>query len=510
MAYSEHALVALSLLSSKVKTIPLNPLPPVWMSLHPLHHTILSTFLKSYSSILYIPAYTTLQCLYARMSLPTTTHDLRRLPETQQPQLTTDHYHHYSDSITITFTQLFALLGALLTLKLYHGISTLSHGKRPAHQSIEELERRIVALFQAVVPEGLYRINSMGSNSGSGSGAASRYSFHCDSDGNKCGKGSGKKNGNGSAARSMASASTHRAQPGNRMIDLDKATTEEGSAHSPLMRVTTNIAPAIRMSQGLSRTSGDQLFRTVTAGTTITESVPEMSLDNSHGGNRQSFASCQAHCGSMSSAAPPPPASIYAAYRPGTPSSTLTCPPPQNTPETGMPITTNLDRFILQVRPPRSTFIGRFPTEEDGRSPIVSQSKLTNESEEEPPTEKLDKWPGVEQEQSRSSSHEEPPKKELVKRRFIKGNVSPTDKDDENSPIYDAGRAETELDSVGGENEDEDGDGEGGLKLMLVRSAESYPGKFPVSEGLPLEALATAPICVRGKAQTSVRPLSEL
>jgi len=56
MAYSEHALVALSLLSSKVKTIPLNPLPPVWMSLHPLHHTILSTFLKSYSSILYIPS----------------------------------------------------------------------------------------------------------------------------------------------------------------------------------------------------------------------------------------------------------------------------------------------------------------------------------------------------------------------------------------------------------------------------------------------------------------------
>lgn len=447
------------------------------------------------------------------MSLPTTTHDLRRLPETQQPQPTADNYYNYSNysnSITITFTQLFTLLGALLTLKFYHGLSTISHGKRPAHQSIEELERRIVALFQAIVPEGLYQVNSRGSNSGSGSDAASRHSFPCDNGGNKSGNGSGKRNGNGSAARSMASASTHRLQPGNAIIDLDNATTEEGSAHSPLMRVTTNIAPAIRMSQGLSRMSGEQLVRTATAGTTITESIPEMSLDNIHGDNRQSFASCQAYCGSMSSAAPPP-VSAYAAYRPGTPSF---CPPPQNTPESGTPAITNLDRFILQVRPPRSTFIGRFPTDEDGWSPIVSQRELTNESEEESPTNRLNKWPGVEQEQSRSSSHEEEsPKNELVKWRFGKEDV-----DDVHSSIYDAEGVETDSnsdedgneDDDGDGNEDDDGDGEGGLKLVLVRSAESYPGKFPVSEGLPLEALATAPICLRGKAQTSVRPLSEI
>lgn len=449
------------------------------------------------------------------MSLPTTTQDLRHLPEMQQPQPTTDHYHNYSNSITLTFTQIFSLLRTLLTLKFYYSLYTLSHGKRPTHQSIKELEHRIVALFQAIVPEGLYRMNSRGSNSASGSGAASRRSFPCDSSGNKKGTGSGNGKGNGNEngnrsgngkARSVASASTQRTQPGDGMIDLHSATTQEGSAHSPLMRVTTNIAPAIRMSQGLPRMSGEQLVRTVTAGTTIAESIPEMSLDNSHGDNRQSFASCQAYCGSISSAAPPP-VSIYTAYRPGTPSSsTLAYAPPQNTPELGTPITANIDRLILQARLPRSTLIGRYPTEEEERWPVVSQRELTNESEEESPM-RLDKWPGVEQEQSRSSGQEEElPKNELVKWRFGKEEVSPTDKDDVHLPIYDAECVGTESDSDGDENEDEDP--EGGLRL--IRSAESYPGRFPVSEGLPLAALATAPICVRGKAHTSVRPLSEV
>ncbi|EYE90045.1 uncharacterized protein EURHEDRAFT_527299 [Aspergillus ruber CBS 135680] len=440
------------------------------------------------------------------MSLPTTTQDLRHFPETQQPRPTTDHYHNYSNSITLTFTQFFSLLGTLLALKFYYGLYTLSHGKRPTHQSIKELEHRIVALFQAIVPEGLYRMDSRGPNLTSGSGAASRRSFPCDSDGKKSGNRNEDGNGSGNGkARSVASASTQRTQPGDGMIDLHNATTQEGSAHSPLMRVTTNIAPAIRMSQGLSKMSGEQLVRTVTAGTTIAENIPEMSLDNSNGDNRQSFTSCQAYCGSMSSAAPPP-VSIYTAYRPGTPSSTLTYAPPQNTPESGTPITTSIDRLILQARPPRSTLIGRYPTEEEERWPVVSQRELTNESEEESPT-RLTKWPGVEQEQSRSSvQEEEPPKNEFVKWRFGKEEVSPTDKDDIHSPIYDAERVETESDSDGDENEDKDP--EGGLKL--IRSAESYPGKFPVSEGLPLTALATAPICVRGKAQTSVRPLSEV
>lgn len=46
--------------------------------------------------------------------------------------------------------------------------------------------------------------------------------------------------------------------------------------------------------------------------------------------------------------------------------------------------------------------------------------------------------------------------------------------------------------------------------LQTTRSAESFPGKFPVSDGLDLGALATAPIQVKGKGTTSVRPFSDV
>lgn len=46
--------------------------------------------------------------------------------------------------------------------------------------------------------------------------------------------------------------------------------------------------------------------------------------------------------------------------------------------------------------------------------------------------------------------------------------------------------------------------------LQATRSAESFPGKFPVSDGLELGALATAPIQVKGKGTTSVRPFSDV
>lgn len=47
-------------------------------------------------------------------------------------------------------------------------------------------------------------------------------------------------------------------------------------------------------------------------------------------------------------------------------------------------------------------------------------------------------------------------------------------------------------------------------ELRRVRSAESYPGKFPVSDGLELCALASAPFYRIGKGSTSVRPFSDV
>lgn len=47
-------------------------------------------------------------------------------------------------------------------------------------------------------------------------------------------------------------------------------------------------------------------------------------------------------------------------------------------------------------------------------------------------------------------------------------------------------------------------------ELRRVRSAESYPGKFPVSDGLELCALASAPFYRIGKGSASVRPFSDV
>ena len=57
------------------------------------------------------------------------------------------------------------------------------------------------------------------------------------------------------------------------------------------------------------------------------------------------------------------------------------------------------------------------------------------------------------------------------------------------------------------ENEDEDG-----LKLardVKCRSTESYPGKFPVSEGMEFSSLATASYAFRERGTTTVRPFSD-
>lgn len=47
-------------------------------------------------------------------------------------------------------------------------------------------------------------------------------------------------------------------------------------------------------------------------------------------------------------------------------------------------------------------------------------------------------------------------------------------------------------------------------ELHLSRSVESYPGNFPVSEGLEYSGLATAPHHIRGRVTTSVRPFSDV
>ncbi|RJE19881.1 hypothetical protein PHISCL_07772 [Aspergillus sclerotialis] len=47
-------------------------------------------------------------------------------------------------------------------------------------------------------------------------------------------------------------------------------------------------------------------------------------------------------------------------------------------------------------------------------------------------------------------------------------------------------------------------------KLHRTQSAESYPGKFPVSDGLEYSSLASALHQMRGRGTTSVRPLSDV
>ena len=47
-------------------------------------------------------------------------------------------------------------------------------------------------------------------------------------------------------------------------------------------------------------------------------------------------------------------------------------------------------------------------------------------------------------------------------------------------------------------------------ELHRTQSAESYPGKFPVSDGLDYSSLASAMHQMRGKGTTSVRPLSDV
>lgn len=42
-----------------------------------------------------------------------------------------------------------------------------------------------------------------------------------------------------------------------------------------------------------------------------------------------------------------------------------------------------------------------------------------------------------------------------------------------------------------------------------IRSTESYPGKFPVSDGLEYSNLATASLNFRERGTTSVRPFSD-
>ncbi|GAQ08440.1 hypothetical protein ALT_5761 [Aspergillus lentulus] len=46
--------------------------------------------------------------------------------------------------------------------------------------------------------------------------------------------------------------------------------------------------------------------------------------------------------------------------------------------------------------------------------------------------------------------------------------------------------------------------------LRATHSVESFPGKFPISDGLDFSSLATAPHHIRGRGTTSVRPFSDV
>ncbi|GFF27739.1 hypothetical protein IFM61606_03902 [Aspergillus udagawae] len=46
--------------------------------------------------------------------------------------------------------------------------------------------------------------------------------------------------------------------------------------------------------------------------------------------------------------------------------------------------------------------------------------------------------------------------------------------------------------------------------LRATHSVESFPGKFPISDGLEFSSLATAPHHIRGRGTTSVRPFSDV
>lgn len=58
-------------------------------------------------------------------------------------------------SISLSYSMLLSLLSALFTLKLYHTISFLTHGRTPSLTTIQAIEQRIAAYFLRIVPEKL-------------------------------------------------------------------------------------------------------------------------------------------------------------------------------------------------------------------------------------------------------------------------------------------------------------------------------------------------------------------
>lgn len=56
-----------------------------------------------------------------------------------------------NNPITLSYSTLFSLIGSLLTLKLYHAISSLTHGWTPSRTTIQTIEHRIVTGFIHIV-----------------------------------------------------------------------------------------------------------------------------------------------------------------------------------------------------------------------------------------------------------------------------------------------------------------------------------------------------------------------
>lgn len=124
------------------------------------------------------------------------------------------------NAITLSYNQLLSVLGAFLTLKAIHAISTLTGGKRPSRRTRLDAETRILVHFLNIVPESLYRPHSS-------------TGLRCD--------GAGES-------------------PQAPLADLANVPTKEASStyfNSPLLRASSSILPAVHMSQYASQASGE-------------------------------------------------------------------------------------------------------------------------------------------------------------------------------------------------------------------------------------------------------------
>lgn len=136
------------------------------------------------------------------------------------------------NAISLPYSRLLSILGAFLTLKALHAISSLTNGKRPSQNTQLEIEARIVVHFLSIVPESLYRPQSS-------------TSIPCD--------GSGESPVPAPAQTAPEAGNTGGQVPA---IDMANASTEEASStyfNTPLMKTSSSLLPPMHMSQYVSQ-----------------------------------------------------------------------------------------------------------------------------------------------------------------------------------------------------------------------------------------------------------------